>query len=218
MEQSVITVAMADDHAILRKGIIEIINGFGQFRVVADAGDGDELLRMLDKTHPLPDVCILDINMPHMDGYETLLELKQRWPEIKVLVLTMFANEYNIIRMIRNGAGGYLLKSCSPNELKQALEAIYDHNYYHTDFLSGRLVRLFGKHDELLMRITDKELLFLKLCCTDLGYKQIADMLHVSPRTVEGYRNTLFEKLGVKTRTGLAMYAVSMGMIPFGTE
>jgi two-component system invasion response regulator UvrY len=209
-----ITIAMADDHAMLRQGLANMIGTFGDYKVMLQAGNGKELIKLLSPA-VLPDIVLLDISMPEMDGFETAAFLQQNFPSIKVLALSMMDNENAIIRMIRNGARGYVLKDAEPAELKQALYDVMHKGYYYSDLVTGKLIYNMSRQgaDDKAMgnqqeHISDKELEFLKYSCTELTYKEIAGNMHVSPRTIDGYRDALFEKLGVKTRVGLAMYAI----------
>lgn len=214
-----IKIAMADDHAMLRQGLANIIESFGDYKVTVQAGNGKELIKLIDPA-ALPDVALLDISMPEMNGFDTAAYLQQHYPSIKVLAVSMMDNESAIIRMIKNGARGYVLKDAEPTELRQALYDVVNKGYYYSDLVTGKLIfnmnrqgaeeQASGARSE---HITDKELEFLKHACTELTYKEIADRMHISPRTVDGYRDGLFEKLGIKTRTGLAMYAVRRGLV-----
>lgn len=214
-----VKIAMADDHAMLRQGLANIIESFGDYKVTVQAGNGKELIKLINPA-ALPDVALLDISMPEMNGYDTAAYLQQHYPSIKVLAVSMMDNENAIIRMIKNGARGYVLKDAEPTELRQALYDVVNKGYYYSDLVTGKLIFNMNRQgaDEQTSstrneHITDKELEFLKHVCTELTYKEIADRMHVSPRTVDGYRDGLFEKLGVKTRTGLAMYSVRRGLV-----
>lgn len=209
-----ITIAIADDHTILRKGVIELINSFGPFKVVIDAVNGKDLIEQLEAATTLPHVCVMDINMPELNGYETAAILKQRWPAIKILALSMYSNEYSIIKMLRNGAHGYILKETDPSELQEAILSIYQHSYYHSELVSGRMMSKVKAHENTELGISDRELEFLTLCATDLTYKEIAEVMNLSPRTVEGYRDSLFNKLNVRSRPGLVVFANKMGLNP----
>ena len=153
--------------------------------------------------------------MPRKNGYETVLEIRKLYPGIKVLVLTMFNNEFAVLKMLRSGAHGYLLKNCHPNDLKIAMLAIINDGYYHSEFITNRVIKSMEKGPDEFPKISEKETLFLTLCCRDINYKQMADELNCSPRTVEGYRDSLFNKLNLRTRTALAMYAIQIGLVPF---
>ncbi len=212
--KNLITIAIADDHTILRKGVIELINSFGPFKVVIDAVNGKDLIEQLEAATTLPHVCVMDINMPELNGYETAAILKQRWPAIKILALSMYSNEYSIIKMLRNGAHGYILKETDPSELQEAILSIYQHSYYHSELVSGRMMSKVKAHENTELGISDRELEFLTLCATDLTYKEIAEAMNLSPRTVEGYRDSLFNKLNVRSRPGLVVFANKMGLNP----
>jgi two-component system, NarL family, invasion response regulator UvrY len=214
-----ITIAMADDHAMLRQGLAGMIESFGDYKVVLQAGNGKELIGSLT-AQTLPDIALLDISMPEMDGYDTAAYLQQHFPSVKVLALSMMDNENAIIRMIKNGARGYVLKDSEPAELRMALQNILTKGYHYSELVTGKLIfnmNRQGLDDNTTTasneQLSARELDFLKYACTEFTYKEIADKLHVSPRTVDGYRDGLFEKLGIKTRVGLAMYAVKRGLV-----
>jgi DNA-binding NarL/FixJ family response regulator len=189
-----------------------MIDSFGPFRVIIEAGDGKDMLQKLGETKELPDICILDINMPELDGYGALVLIKQKWPDMKVLALSMYNNEFTIIRMLRSGANGYLLKNCDPYEFRNALLSIHDKGFYDEGLIEKNIFNRSLK--DQLITITPKELEFLQLCCSELAYKEIADRMNISPRTVEDYRDNLFKKLKLNTRTGLVLYAMKAGLIP----
>ena len=214
-----ITIAMADDHAMLRQGLASMIEAFGDYKVVLQAGNGKELIAMIDKK-ALPDIALLDISMPEMNGYDTAVYLQQHFPSIKMLAVSMMDNENAIIRMIKNGARGYVLKDAEPAELRQALYNVHTKGYHYSELVTSKLI--FNMNRQGLdggplstnnSTFSARELDLLKYVCTELTYKEIADKMHVSPRTIDGYRDGLFEKLGVKTRIGLAMYAVKKGIV-----
>ena len=161
-----------------------------------------------------PDLIFLDINMPVMNGYETAAALKKEWPKIKVLALSMYDTEFNIIKMLKAGARGYVLKDAEPKELQKALNTIFEEGFYHSELVTGKMhkqVKVEEKVTEL--SFTAKEEQFLSHCCSELTYKDIAELMNVSPRTVDGYREILFAKLDVKTRTGLVLYAIKSGIV-----
>jgi DNA-binding NarL/FixJ family response regulator len=161
--------------------------------------------------------------MPEMDGYETACWLKRFCPEIRVLALSMYDTDSAIVRMLKNGAKGYILKDIEPAELKLALESVVEKGFYYSDLVTGKLIHTIGHLDEPehrvhhLLALNERELEFMKLVCTEWTYKEIADRMYLSPRTIDGYRDALFEKLNVKTRVGLAMYAVRNGIVNLDT-
>jgi len=212
-EHEKILIAIADDHTLLRKGLADLIDSFGPFNVILEAKDGKEFLDKLHTAKVLPDICILDINMPELDGFGTLAQIRKNWPTLKVLALSMFNDEFTIIRMLRAGACGFLLKNCNPNEFRKALKSIYDNGFYEADPTEKNIAN--RNNHEQPISITTKELEFLKWCCSELAYKEIANKMGISPRTVEDHRDNLFKKLKMNTRTGLVMYAMKAGLIPF---
>jgi len=211
-------VALADDHSLIRNGLANLINTFDGFKVMFQAGNGQEFIDAL-KPKALPDVVLMDINMPKKDGYETTKWLKELYPEIKVLALSMYDNESAIIRMIKNGACGYILKDAEPADLRLALNEIVLKGYYHSELVTNQLVKIIrqGNNDDddkmPAVKLNDKEIEFLKFACTELTYKEIAEKMFLSPRTIDGYRDALFEKLKAKTRVGLVMYAIKNGIV-----
>lgn len=213
-----IKVALADDHVLLRNGLANLIGSFGGYKVVFEANNGGDFIELI-KPATVPDIVLMDINMPGMDGYETTLWLKKNYPLVKVLALSMYDNENAIIRMFKAGAKGYILKDCEPAELRTALDAIYCKGFYYSEMVTGRLIHTINQMDDEdsrttnLVQLSDREIEFLKLACSELTYKEIADKMFLSPRTIDGYRDALFEKLNVKTRVGLVMYAIKNGIV-----
>ena len=211
-------VALVDDHVLLRSGIASLIRGFGEYEVLFEACGGKDLIRQLNYSR-LPDIILLDINMPEMDGYETACWLRRHHPEIKVLALSMYDSDNSIIRMLKNGAKGYILKDIDAGELRLALDSVLEKGFYYTDLVTGKLIHTISTLDGPEMRVrrvlslNEREVEFMKLVCTEWTYKEIADRMYLSPRTIDGYRDTLFEKLNVRTRVGLAMYAVRNGIV-----
>ncbi len=211
-------IALVDDHVVLRRGLASLIREIG-YTIAFEADNGDGFIRKLE-TGPEPDLVLMDINMPGKDGYQTTLWLKQNRPNIRVLALSMLDDETAIIRMLKNGARGYILKECEPAELKTAIDDVLQKEFYYSDLVTGRLVNSVHRLEnddpdkKRLLRLTEKEIQFLKLAATELTYKEVASEMKLSPRTVDGYRDILFEKLGVKTRVGLAIYAIRHGIVP----
>jgi len=209
-----IHIAIADDHTILRKGVIEILSRFDNMTVVAEAATGRELITKLQSAATLPDVCIIDINMPEMNGYETAAEVRRLWPDVKILALSMYDTELNVIKMLRNGANGYVLKDSDPEDLKDAINKVFKDGFYHSELVTGRMLHILHDPDgKINAELNDREIKFLQLACTELTYKEIADQMHLSPRTIDGYREDLFKKLSITSRTGLAMYAIKAGLV-----
>jgi DNA-binding NarL/FixJ family response regulator len=211
-----IKVALADDHILLRNGLAGLINSFDEYTVIFEADNGVDLQDKM-RNDNIPDLVLLDINMPKMDGFATAQWLKQTYPLTRILALSMYDNESSVIRMFKAGAKGYILKDCEPPELKAALDSVMNKGYYYSELVTGKLIHSINKLDEdsdmrSLVQLNEKEIQFLKLACTEMTYKEIADKMFLSPRTIDGYRDALFEKLNLKTRVGLVMYALKNGI------
>ncbi len=215
---SSINVVLVDDHILLRNGLANLIKSFGGYNVIFEADNGKHLIEQL-YPQQMPDIILMDINMPQMDGYETTLWLRKNYPDTKVLALSMYDNENAIIRMFKAGAKGYILKDCDPAELRGALHALISKGFYYSEMVTGRLIHTINQMDEennhikSLSQLNDREMEFIKYACSELTYKEIADKMFLSARTIDGYREALFEKLHVKTRVGLAMYAIKNGIV-----
>jgi len=200
-----IKVAIVDDHMLFRRGLIALLKDFEELEVIGEAGNGKQLQELL-QSGKTPDVVLMDVNMPIMDGYETTAWLKENYSSIAVLALSMYEDDNCVIKMIKKGAGGYVLKECNPGELRAAVIALKQRGIYLNEMISGKMFRSFAKPAEV--NITPKENEFLNLCCSELTYKEIADKMLISPRTVDNYRESLFIKLEVKSRVGLVLYAI----------
>ncbi|MCO5242216.1 MAG: response regulator transcription factor [Chitinophagaceae bacterium] len=209
-----IQVVVVDDHTLLRNALAKLIDSFDGFSVFFEAENGEELKTKL-KNKLIPDIILLDVNMPGMNGFETAEWLFRNYPQIKVLALSMFSDENTIIRMLKLGAKGYIMKTAEPEELHLALKSVIQKNFYLSEYITGKIVgglnRNMEQPDEHVI-LTDKEQEFLKLTCSELSYKEIAERMFVSPRRVEDYRNALFEKLKIRSRVGLVMYAIKKGI------
>ena len=210
-----ILVAVADDHSLLRNALARLIASFENYSVVFEADNGRDVKEKLTR-HVIPDIMLLDVNMPESDGYETARWIYKNYPQVKVLALSMFSDEGTIIRMLRLGAKGYIMKNADPEELKLALDSVLKKDFYLSEYISGKIIS--GLHKDIDMPeepivLNEKEKEFMKWVCTELTYKDIAAKMFVSPRTVDDYRNQLFEKLKVKTRIGLVLYAIRHGMV-----
>lgn len=213
------TIVLTDDHVLLRNGLASLVKSLG-YTVLFEADNGRDFIKKYDPD-TAPDIVLMDINMPEMDGFETTQWLKQNHPKVKVLALSMYDNESSIIRMMKCGAKGYILKDSDPAELKEAIESLLNRGYYYSELVNSKIMQAFNNFDDgnsnikNLVQISEKETEFLKLICTELTYKEIADILKISPRTVDNYRDSLFEKLHLKTRVGLAMFAARNGIVQF---
>ncbi len=209
-----IPVAVIDDHVLLRSALSRLVNTFDQYTVLFEADNGKQLKEKVQQ-HLVPEIVLLDVNMPEMDGFETTQWLHKNYPFIKVLVLSMLSDERTIIKMFRLGARGYLLKNTDPDELRKALDAINQQNVYLSEYVSTKLVTgLNNASDsaEVELVLNEREREFLRHTCSELSYKEIAEKMHLSPRTIDDYRQALFAKLKVHSRVGLVMYAIRNGI------
>lgn len=206
-----IKVVLVDDHILLRNGLRGLIESFNNCTVLFEANNGVDFINKL-KTEGVPDIVLMDINMPEMDGYETAVWIKDNRPQLKVLALSMYDNENAIIRMLRAGVKGYILKDCDPSELRHAINSIVNTGFYYTENVTGKLISIVSKKDNE-DELNEREIAFLKLVCSELTYKEIADKMYKGVRTIDGYRDALFDKLNVKTRVGLVLYAIKNGIV-----
>ncbi len=201
------SVAIIEDHTLLSQAIAEVINKFELFHVAFLCKNGAELVEKL-KTHPAPKIILMDVNMPIMNGIETTKWLSENHPEIYVLALTVEEDEGTILKMIRAGAKGYLLKDVDKKTLEFALKKTIETGFYHSNIVVDVLVNSVTGKSNTKEALKDTEIEFLKLLCTEMTYKEIANKMHLSPKTIDGYRDNLFVKLDVKNRIGLVIYAI----------
>lgn len=212
-----IKIALADDHQLLRSALATLIDSFGDCHVAWQANNGHDLIEQLKNGHR-PDVALLDLNMPTMDGYETACWFKEHCPETQVLMLTMYDAEPIMIRLLQAGVRGFLKKDVHPSELRFAIQSVITQGYYYSHNTTGKLVNLFRNSVDTPIHknmLNEQEISFLKLASTDLTYKEIAGKMNLNPRSVDNLRDHLFEKLDVKSRVGLAMYTIRQGLSIF---
>ena len=200
-------VAVVDDHTLLSEAIAGLVRQFPDFEVVALCKNGKELLNYLKNSKKHPNIVLMDVNMPVMSGIETTTALSKNYPDIKVIALSVEEDEQVILKMIRAGARGYLLKDTQKSVLKQALIDVAKVGFYHTNTVK-KLLKSAENDPKKEIVLKEREIEFLKHACTEMTYKEIADVMCLSPKTVEGYREALFQKLNVKNRTGLVLYAI----------
>jgi len=209
------SIVIVDDHILIGKALRGIIANFENFDVWYECENGKELQEQMDAKKTVPNIVLLDISMPIMDGFETALWLKQTHPNTLVMALSMQDDDESVIKMIKNGAKGYLLKNSHPIDLERALKAMVTNGYYYPEWAASKVFASLGtesKEMECEINITEREREFLKYSVSEMSYKEIAEKMFCSPRTVESYRDNLFEKLELKTRVGLAVYAIKNGL------
>jgi DNA-binding NarL/FixJ family response regulator len=206
-----IQIALVDDHRLFRSGIASLINKFPQYKILFEAGDGEELSRKLTPKLK-PHLILLDINMPKKDGIATAQWIRTNYPDVNIIVLSMFEDAEKVLQMVKIGVKGYLLKDAEPLEFERALQSVSQGEVYFPEFVTRHLISNFNqKTDEVRLNI--RELEFLKLVGTEFTYKEIADQMCISVRTVDDYRDRLFEKLQTKSRIGLVLYAIKNKLI-----
>jgi DNA-binding NarL/FixJ family response regulator len=210
------TVVIIDDHILVAKAIASLVEQMKKYEVLHVADNGKQFVSWMTGRKTAPDIVLLDINMPFMNGYETAAWIKKEIPNTGILALTMLNDEPSIINMIRAGASGYLLKDVHPAELEKALDMVLDRGFYYSDLVANKLIKAITEDEhpkEPSVKLNDRELQFLSYACTELTYKEIAREMDLSSRTVEGYRDQLFVKLNIKSRVGLALYAIKTGLV-----
>lgn len=209
-----ITVGVADDNQLFVKSLGALINTFPEFEVILDALNGAELLRKMEARRIQPDLVLLDVSMPAMDGITTAQQIAERYPLIKMAALSQKDDDHTIIRMIRAGCCAYLLKDIHAEELERALGEIQHKGYYNGDYYNiNSRRRVNSEERKTAPPVTDREREFLQLSCSDLTYKQIAAQMHLSERTIDGYRESIFEKFKVQSRTGMVLEAVKRQLV-----
>jgi len=201
-------VMLADDHLIVRSSLGMLINKIEGFEIIAEAANGKEVIEFIEKGK-VPQILILDLSMPVMDGYETVKILYQKYPQINILILTMYHTELIFLELLNMGVKGVLKKNILPSELEKALKLAANSQHYCSSDDINKIARAREKENLL----TNTEIEFLRLSATDKTYKEIADTMNVSPRKIDHLRDHLFEKLDVKNRACLAVYAIKSGLV-----
>ena len=203
-------VGVVDDHMLFAQSLQGLINSFDGFSVAFIARNGSDLINKLETIDQDPHIILLDINMPIMNGFETINWLNEHRAQIKTIALSMDDDEETIIKMLKFGSKGYLLKDIHPDTLKLALIEVAEKGHYYTDNVTTALLRGFSRKEDAnsQMNFSDRELEFMELACSDKTYKEIASDMCLSPKTIDNYRDTLFKKLEVRSRIGLVLYAL----------
>lgn len=205
-----ISIAIADDNIFYREGLQSIIEVHSIFSIKIVTDNCSSLLQGLDELSEPIDICILDISMP--DSYDTLKTIKKRWPDVKVLIMSMWNYELNIIRTIKIGANGFLLKEANDKEIRDALVSIFNTGMYYSEVLPEKNMQL--PQDNVLLNLSYREMEYMSLCCTELSQKGIAEKMSVKVNTTNSFRDSLFKKLNVNSRIGIVLFALRIGMLP----
>lgn len=215
------SLVLIDDHVIVRNGLKELIEKLGSYKVVTEFDSAIAFSNALPFEIE-PDLILMDLNMPGMNGDELVEKLKKTNFKVPILILTLNSDESTIIRLFRNGVRGFLMKNCSAAELKKAIETILDGGYFHNEFLTLSLTTDASKSQQseqeiILQNLTEREREFLLLVCdeNEFTYEQIADRMKVTPRTVDGYRESIFDKWGIKSKTGLVLFVLKHNLLGY---
>lgn len=212
-----VNIVVCDDHRLFRKGMSALLSDFDFVGDIYEAGNGVELLQLLEKLDELPELVLLDINMPEMDGVEATQKLKELYPEIRILILSMEDDSQLVSLLVNEGIDGYLLKNADPDELELAIKMIMKNDFYFSSSLAGFILQAVNtkktktKTTEKL-NLTEREVQIIQLTCEELTAAEIGDKLSISARTVEGYKRKLLEKTGTKNMAGLVIFAIKNGL------
>lgn len=208
-----VTVAIADDHILFRESFTLLIEGSEDITVTLSAANGRELIEAIARAEQPPQVCLIDIMMPEMDGFATVQYIKKTWPQIRLLILTGYLREAYIIQMICAGADGYISKASSGSSVKEAIRHVVEYGIYCNELFCLKDIKAVREGKKKLPELTERETQLLRYCVEELTYTEIARLMKTTPKAVEGYRSKLFQKLGVKTKTGLTMFAIRFGYV-----
>lgn len=216
-----IHIALVDDHSLFRKGMQKLIDELSGMQVAYDAAHGAELLQWLDSTPDKPDVILMDLNMPQMNGIEATRIIHNKYPNIKIIVLTVYDEEQFIVRMVECGADGYLFKNAEIAEVEKSIHDVIDNGFYFNDKMlsairKGSTLKTKNISFNSIVNLTGRELEILKLICNELTATEIADKLYISTRTVDGHRQNLLDKTGSRNTAGLVIYAIKNKLLDLG--
>ena len=204
------SVVVVDDHTLLSQAIEGMVNTFDKFKVLYTCKNGKEVAgKFSGSPRNIPDIVLVDVNMPVMNGIETTEWIVKHHPHVHVMALSVEDADNTILKMLKAGAVGYLLKDTQKGVLEKALLEMMDNGFYHTRNVTTLLLdSVSGKNEKNNVSFKDNEMTFMKLACSELTYKEIAKKMFLSPKTIDGYRDSLFTKLNVRNRVGLVIYAV----------
>jgi DNA-binding NarL/FixJ family response regulator len=212
-----LTVGLVDDHAITRKGLKALLEMTNQYNVILEASTGKELVHLLQITSQHPDMIILDVSMPELDGYQTLTTVNSTYPLIKILIFSFYHTDDVILNVLSKGACGYVSKNTDPEILLEAVQSVSQYGFYLNDQQKRKLGQQkpqksrTGFHGKQVL--TEKEIQFIRFATSNLTYKEIAIAMNVPPKTLENYRDSVFQKLGINNRAALTLYAIQNGIV-----
>lgn len=212
-----IHIVVTDDHKLFRKGMSALLSDFEFVGDINEAGNGKELLAMLETMSTLPHIVLLDVNMPEMDGLETTRHLRKKFPEIKILILSMEDDAQLVSYLVSEGVNGYLLKNAEPDELELALKMVIKNDFYFSGHLTGAVIKNVNAEnvgaDSVKSEFTERELEVLRLICQEYTAAEIGERMLISPRTVEGFKRKLMEKTGTRNVAGLVIFAIKHELV-----
>ncbi len=217
LKSEIVRVLLAEDHTIVRKGLRSLLNGEAGIEVIGEAEDGREAVEKVQQL--LPDVVLMDIAMPGLNGLEATRQIKKRFPEVQVLILTMHANEEYVFQILRAGASGYVVKQAAPTELISAIRAAYRGDSFLSPSISKTIIQEYIRQAEAMAekesydKLTNREREVLQLIAEGRSNREIAGLLHISVKTVETHRANLMAKLDIHSTAELTQYAIRKGMI-----
>ena len=216
-EKPKITIAIADDEALFRKGMKLILNEYKDCQIVMEAANGEELLNQLSSAESLPDILLLDLKMPKIDGIEAARILRQKYPELKFIVLSTHFSRAFILNMIELGAASYLPKNSEPDEVAKTIRGVYAKGFHYNDevmaVIRDNLVNKTKTKPHFPFQLTAREKEILELICQQYTTREIGDKLFISPRTVDGHRNNLLAKMNCKNIAGLVAFAIQNQLV-----
>jgi len=212
-----ITIGIADDYKIYRDGLKVGLAEDKNLEVVLEADNGEDLMVALKESQP--DIILMDLKMPFMDGMEATKIIRKDFPDVKVLVVTMYDDDKFIIHLMEIGANGYLLKNAEPDEIRKAIYSVKENGYYFNDLVNKALLKKLVMRNQIKpsfnenIELTERELEVLKMICEEKTAGEIGKEIFLSPRSVEGIRQRLIEKVGVRNMAGLVMFAVKNSIV-----
>ncbi|MBL4754793.1 MAG: response regulator transcription factor [Flavobacteriales bacterium] len=215
-----IKIGLVDDHLLFRQTLEIGLKEDQDIEVVLTASDGLELLHKLKNSRP--DIVLMDLKMPNMNGVEATKLVQQKYPKLKIIILSMFSDRYSIVELFENGINGYLSKTCELEKVREAIHKVSKLGFYFEDVTSEVLLQKIIRKKNIanglidIARLTDREIQVLDLICKERTTTEIANIMCLSPRTVEGYRNKLFEKASVKNIVGLVKFAIKNDLVQIG--
>lgn len=218
MSERKLNIVVCDDHKLFRKGIVGLLEDFDEIEEIKEAGNGVELLQLLEILAIKPDLILLDINMPEMDGIQAAPKIRSKYPDTKIIILSMEDDTQIVSHLVSEGVNGYLLKNADPDELELAIKMVTKNGFYFSSSLSSTVLGSLKTKAETVaavevLDLNEREIEILQMTCKELTAAEIAKELVLSTRTVEGYKRKLLEKTGTKNIAGLVIFAIKNNLV-----